>query len=199
MTTLFESEETAMKQKNIAYWGNVAEAAVTDEAAFIELYEHFYPRVYQYLLGRTKDSNLADELVSETFIRMLCYLKKYDKQKGAFSTWLFRIACNVLNKYYGEKTYRLCTAIDETYDIMSSDEEEPENIALSHERSMELKNAIAQLPERQQRILELTYWLNMKSKEVGKILGMAPSSVRVALKQARDSLKELLENNSKGN
>ena len=32
----------------------------------------------------------------------------------------------------------------------------------------------------------MTYWLEMKSNEIGEALGMAPSSVRVALKQARD-------------
>lgn len=50
-----------------------------------------------------------------------------------------------------------------------------------------------ELPERQRQILEMTYWLDMKSNEIAEQLGMAPSSVRVALKQARDKLRELLE------
>ena len=56
----------------------------------------------------------------------------------------------------------------------------------------ELRNAIKRLPERQQKILEMTYWLEMKSNEIAEVLGIAPSSVRVALKQARDSLREML-------
>ena len=49
------------------------------------------------------------------------------------------------------------------------------------------------LSDRERKILEMTYWLDMKSNEVGEALGMAPSSVRVALKQAREKLRKMLE------
>ena len=48
--------------KDIAYWSQVAQNAVKDEQAFTELYEHYFPRVYQYLLKKTCDHHLADEL-----------------------------------------------------------------------------------------------------------------------------------------
>ena len=179
-------------KKDTAYWGRVAQAAVTDERAFTELYEHFFPRVYQYLLKRTCDSTLADELVSDTFLRCFQHLKDYDPERGAFSTWLFRIAQNAMNKRYGSREFTSETAWDETFDPAGPDSETPEQQALSAERSEELRRAIKKLPERQQKILEMTYWLEMKSNEVAEVLGMAPSSVRVALKQARDSLRKVL-------
>ena len=179
-------------KKDTAYWGRVAQAAVTDERAFTELYEHFFPRVYQYLLKRTCDSTLADELVSDTFLRCFQHLKDYDPERGAFSTWLFRIAQNAMNKRYGSREFTSETAWDDAFDPAGPDSETPEQQALSAERSEELRNAIKQLPERQQKILEMTYWLEMKSNEIAEVLGMAPSSVRVALKQARDRLREIL-------
>ena len=179
-------------KKDTAYWGRVAQAAVTDEIAFTELYEHFFPRVYQYLLKRTCDSTLADELVSDTFLRCFKHLKDYDPERGAFSTWLFRIAQNAMNKRYGSREFTSETAWDDAFDPAGPDSETPEQQALSAERSEELRNAIKQLPERQQKILEMTYWLEMKSNEIAEVLGIAPSSVRVALKQARDSLRKML-------
>ena len=80
------------ENKNMAYWGELAVRAIRDPAALTELYEYYFPRVYQYLLGRTKDSSLADELVSDTFIRMYQHLEQFDPDKGAFSTWLFRMS-----------------------------------------------------------------------------------------------------------
>ena len=179
-------------KKDTAYWSRVAQAAVTDEGAFTELYEHFFPRVYQYLLKRTCDSTLADELVSDTFLRCFKHLKDYDPERGAFSTWLFRIAQNAMIKRYGAREFTSETAWDEGFDPAGPDSENPEQQALSAERSEELRNAIKKLPERQQKILEMTYWLEMKSNEIAEVLGMAPSSVRVALKQARDSLRKML-------
>ena len=179
-------------KKDTAYWGRVAQAAVTDEIAFTELYEHFFPRVYQYLLKRTCDSTLADELVSDTFLRCFKHLKDYDPERGAFSTWLFRIAQNAMNKRYGSREFTSETAWDDAFDPAGPDSENPERQTLSAERSEELRNAIKKLPERQQKILEMTYWLEMKFNEIAEVLGIAPSSVRVALKQARDSLREML-------
>ena len=49
------------ENKNMAYWGELAVRAIRDPAALTELYEYYFPRVYQYLLGKTKDSSLADE------------------------------------------------------------------------------------------------------------------------------------------
>ena len=81
---------------------------------------------------------------------------------------------------------------EENFDPAAPEQATPEKQALSKERNEELYKAIMQLPERQRQILEMTYWLEMKSNEIADLLGMAPSSVRVALKQARDKLKELL-------
>ncbi|MBR3721505.1 MAG: RNA polymerase sigma factor [Selenomonadaceae bacterium] len=172
-------------------WGQLAVKAIHDEQAFTELYEYFFPRVYQYLLKKTQDSHLADEMVESAFVRMYQHLSQYVPEKGAFSTWLFRIAQNVLNKHYGSKAVTMHTAWEETFDPVAPEKETPEEQALTKERSRELRDAIMKLPPRQRQILEMTYWLDMKSADIAEQLGMAPSSVRVALKQARDALRKL--------
>ncbi|SFT79292.1 RNA polymerase sigma-70 factor, ECF subfamily [Selenomonas sp. GACV-9] len=174
-------------------WGRLAVQAVTDEEAFTRLYEHFFPRVYQFLLKKTRDSYLADELVESAFLRMYEHLSQYDPEKGAFSTWLFRIAKNVVSSHFASKAVTMQAPWDDAFDPAAPAEENPEKQALSKERQEELHEAIMQLPERQRQILEMTYWLEMKSNEIAAQLGMAPSSVRVALKQARERLRELLK------
>lgn len=182
----------ASGKKETDPWGKLAVKAVHDEQAFTELYEYFFPRVYQYLLKKTQDSHLADEIVESAFVRMYQHLSQYAPEKGAFSTWLFRIAQNVLNKHYGSKAVTMNAAWEETFDPAAPETETPEKQALTEERSRELRDAIMKLPQRQRRILEMTYWLEMKSADIAEQMGMAPSSVRVALKQARDKLREIL-------
>ena len=178
--------------KDIAYWSQVAQNAVKDEQAFTELYEHYFPRVYQYLLKKTCDHHLADELVEKTFISMYEKLSQYDPDKGAFSTWLFRIAQNALNKHFGSKAVTMHATWEDNFDP-AADTATPEQQTLNTEEMTELREAIMQLSEREQRILEMTYWLEMNSNEIAGQLGIAPSSVRVALKQARDKLKGILK------
>ena len=180
-------------KKDSRYWGRLAKAAITDEIAFTELYEHFFPRVYQHLLGKTKDSSLADELVSEIFLKMYQHLRDYDPNKGAFSTWLFRIAHNAMTDHYSRKSYTANVPWAEDFDPADTNQETPEKQFLTQERSKELQAAILKLSEKERQILEMIYWLEMNSTEVGEVLHMAPSSVRVALKQAREKLRDLLE------
>lgn len=179
-------------KKRTDLWGQLAVKAIHDEQAFTELYEHFFPRVYQYLLKKTQDSHLADEMVENTFVRTYQHLSQYTPEKGAFSTWLFRIAQNVLNKHYGSKAVTMHTAWEETFDPVAPEQETPEKQALTNERSRELRDTIMKLPRRQRQILEMTYWMDMKSADIAEQMGMAPSSVRVAVKQARERLRELL-------
>ncbi len=179
-------------QNETVYWSELAARAVDDDSAFTELYQHFFPRVYHFLLSKTKDANMADELVSRTFFKMYQNLGAYDADKGAFSTWLFTIARNEHLLYL-----RCADKIDpgeiEEDRLVAPEFEMPEVQTLKKEQAELLKAAIKQLPERDQRILVMTYWLNMKSEAIAAELGMTAGSVRTGLTRARASLKKILE------
>ncbi len=175
-----------------AYWGRMAHAAISDENAFSALYNHFFPRVYQHLMSKTKDSSLADEIVSRTFFQMYRHLSDYDPEKGAFSTWLFRIARNELNMHYRSKAYTANEPFDDAFEPSAPEEETPEAQALTEERHEELRQALEKLSERDRRLIMMTYWLDMKSEEIAQALDMKPNTVRVTLKRARDELRKYL-------
>ncbi|MCR5175507.1 MAG: sigma-70 family RNA polymerase sigma factor [Anaerovibrio sp.] len=181
-----------LQHNNDEDWGRIAQEAVTDEEAFVRLYNHFFPRVYQHLLGKTKDDSLADEIVSSTFMKMYQHLSEYNSAKGAFSTWLFRIAHNELMMVYRSKAYQTSTPLEDNFDLSSGDEDSPEEETLSKERNEQLKAALQQLSDRERKIVTMTYWLDMKSQDIAEELGMTPNNVRVVLKRARESLKAYL-------
>ncbi|MBQ7628782.1 MAG: sigma-70 family RNA polymerase sigma factor, partial [Selenomonadaceae bacterium] len=82
----------------------------------------------------------------------------------------------------------------ENFDPVAPETETPERQMLSKEENEKIRRAMMQLTERQQKIVEMTYWLDMKSPEIAKILGIEPDTVRATLRQARAKLKKLLEN-----
>ena len=81
---------------DIEYYNELAQRATTDEDAFEELYEHFFPRVYNFIFARLKNAADADDVTSITFIKMNENLERYNPAVAAFSTWLFRIASNAI-------------------------------------------------------------------------------------------------------
>ena len=118
-------------------------------------------------------------------------LSTFDPEKGAFSTWLYTIARNELNIHYRRVQYRETEELTEDTPLEASAWDMPEERVLTKERAAVLHAALATLPERTRRIVEMTYWLDMKSEDIAKVLDMQPTAVRVTLKRARDTLKKI--------
>ena len=175
------------------YWNKMAVLAVKDEAAFIELYNEFFPVVYKFLLSKSRSGEMADEAVSRTFLNMYAHLSEYDESRGAFSTWLFRIAINELRLMFREKGRSLSAEWDENFDPPAPEKDSPETRILKRERDGELHQALARLSEREQKILTMTYWLEMSAGEIAEELGMTSDAVWAVLSRSRKTLKKYLE------
>ena len=173
-----------------AYWNGVALRAVTDEAAFTLLYNEFFPRVYKYLLAKSRSSDLANEAVSRTFLNMHAHLDEYDADRGSFAPWLFRIALNELRQLLRQKQKSLAVSWGEDFDPPAPPRETPEACLLQKEGDEELRAAILRLPLREQEILKLTYWLDLPAAEVAAALGMSQEAVWASLSRSRKALKK---------
>lgn len=181
-----------MAMAGIDYYNELAIRATTDEAAFEELYEHFFPRVYNFIYARLKNSSDADDVTSTTFLKMNENLDSYDPAKAAFSTWLFRIASNALIDHtrQAEKNYE--TEWDEFFDPAAPEYDTPEVKMMSSETNRELLMALDKLNERERRIIELKFWGDMDTRSIAEILDMKESNVRVTLHRTLAKLKNIL-------
>ena len=76
----------------------------TDNAStgsdFADLFQTYYSRVYNYLRYRVNSPDDVEDLISRVFEKAFTHRAQYDPTKGAFSTWLFRIAHNELANFY---------------------------------------------------------------------------------------------------
>ena len=73
-----------------------AQTQAMDRTTFEELYRTYLPKVYNYICYKVSDRNVAEDITSEVFERALTRLDTYRADRGAFSTWLFRIAHNLV-------------------------------------------------------------------------------------------------------
>ena len=69
-----------------------------DKAAWDQLVDAYWQRLFGYALRATGKAELAQDLVQETFLRIVQRLGKYDDQ-GKFEAWLFRILVNLVRDH----------------------------------------------------------------------------------------------------
>ena len=173
-------------------WNLIAQQAVLEDEAFDELYEHFFPRVYNLIYARVKNAATADDIVSDVFEKMVQHLAEFDCQKASFATWLTRIATRTLTDYYRWQSYRQNVEWDDVFSPAIDEKERPEGQLLIKEGRRELLLALGKLGEREQRIIELKYWGDMNNKEIAEVLGISPANVGVILFRAMGSLRKLM-------
>ncbi len=66
----------------------------------IEIYEEFFPKIYNYIYYQINNNAVCDDLVSSVFMKVVENIDKFDEQKASFSTWIYTIARNTVIDYY---------------------------------------------------------------------------------------------------
>lgn len=155
------------------------------------VYIEYYKKLYKYILYRVGDHNVAEDLVSEVFEKMLTNYSTYDDQKSKFSTWLFAIAHNTVINYYkkSQRRYTLglinCEKIESKYQL--------EDLIIDKELKETLLRAIMALDERQQNIIAFKFGARLTNREIAKILNLTESNVGTIIYRSLKRLKDILK------
>lgn len=128
----------------------------------------------------------GDDAVQEAFLRVWRNAKLWDENKGAFTTWFYKILNNVCYTFLKrKKKYEILSLINDFYSAAPV-----ENFALENRKSINnLNNAILKLPKRQREVILLTYYKEYSNKETSEIIGKSVKAVEVLLVRARKKLR----------
>lgn len=183
-----------MKKDN-NYYSELAERAVYDSEAFEELYNHFFRIVYNLVYVQVKNSDTADDITSEIFLKVSRNLDKFDSSIASFATWISRITRRTCIDYFrshGRKQDNE-TEWDEEFNPAAPEFEQPENQFLLNENKKILLKAVETLSKREQKIIELKFWADMSNKEIGETLNISAGNVGIILFRAMSTLRKKLE------
>ena len=88
-------------------WALVNAAQAGDMAAYGELFELYFDMVFRFVLFRTGDRALAEDLTSETFVRALRRISSVSYQGRDIGAWFVTIARNLIFDHVKSSRYRL--------------------------------------------------------------------------------------------
>ncbi|MEZ4697508.1 MAG: sigma-70 family RNA polymerase sigma factor [Rhodothermales bacterium] len=168
--------------------GLVRRAQAGDVGAFEELYRKNVSRVYGLCLSMIGQQRRAEVLTQDVFVRVW---QQFESFRGdcAFSTWLHRVAVNVV-------LMDLRTERRRTARVQSESDLEVFNTSSTYtapEVAMDLREAIASLPPQARTVLVLHDVEGYTHAEIGNEMGIAPGTSKAHLHRARQLLRTMME------
>ena len=164
-----------------------------DRAAFEEVYTAYLPKVYNYVCYRVGDVTAAEDITAEVFERALTYLQTYRADRGAFSTWIFTIAHNLVVNHLRSRKRRLAEFSFESMSATAAGDVSPEQATTDAEQLRQLRAGIQRLPEQQQEVLAMKFGGGMSNQEIAVAMRLKPNHVGVLLYRAVRALRLDLE------
>ncbi|MGQ0428931.1 MAG: RNA polymerase sigma factor [Gammaproteobacteria bacterium] len=172
-----------------------------DEAAFQELFESFFPRLYRFALARLHgDAETARDVVQQTFCNAIESLDRY-RGEAALYTWFCQICRNVLADHFRRKGLGAprmvlledqpnVRAILEALTAPATDE--PETGAWQAQVHRIVEATLDSLPGRYGDVLEWKYLDGLSVREIAARLHVGEKAAESLLGRARDAFREAL-------
>ncbi len=165
--------------------------AAGDQRAFQRLMHRHLSRTVRLASRILGGSGAAEDAAQEAFIRVWKHAADWEdpgKTGAKFTTWLYRI---VLNLCIDEKRKHRFTNID---DVAEPEDETPnaERGLERQEQSARVKDALAELPDRQRAAFVLCFYEDYSNKEAADMLGISVKAVESLLVRSRRILRDKL-------
>jgi RNA polymerase sigma factor (sigma-70 family) len=167
----------------------VKEARTGSSSAFEQLYESHVNRIYALCLRYSQDSDTADELTQEVFIKAWEKLNTFQFE-SRFSSWLYSIATNqFLMQKRSEKRF---TERVNRYGEIQMRNNPLLKPSLSHDYSIDVETAMAKLPPQARLAFVLHDIEGYKHHEISEIMNIEVGTSKAHLHRARKMLREEL-------
>src|SRR5262245_52559960 len=151
------------------------------------LFKRYKRPLYGFFYGINKEQELSEDLVQNTFFRILKYRHLF-RGDGDFKTWMFHIARNVSNDHFRKNKIKLKDSVERWQERLGHEETRPMEMQRAEEQEL-LSMAMDRLPEDKREVLLLSKYQEKKYKEIGEILGCSEGAVKVKVFRALQELK----------
>ncbi|MBB6451369.1 RNA polymerase sigma-70 factor (ECF subfamily) [Geomicrobium halophilum] len=170
-----------------------------DTDAFSEIVNAFKDRVYQISYRMLGNSQEAQDIAQEAFLRAYTNLSSYDPNRK-FSTWLFRITTNLsIDKLRKRKpNYSLDAEVEGTegldgYSQLAAQDVLPDEQVVMLEWQASIQKEISALPPKYRAAIILKYMEDLSLQEMSEILNLPVATVKTHVHRGREALRKRLK------
>jgi RNA polymerase sigma-70 factor (ECF subfamily) len=169
-----------------ADWIRAAQSG--ERAAFAQLVDRYWDRLYRWLYHLTRDRHTAEDLTQETFLKTLAAIRSF-RPGSNFRAWVFRIGHN---NFVNQKRADRRTKHPLPEDAAGLESHGPVHAAEDREALELVAKAVTELPSDFRAALMLRVEEGLSFREVAKVLGTTEETARWRVFKARQKLMKVL-------
>ncbi len=170
--------------------------AAGDEQAYRELFTFYYSKLYRFALSFLKNSELAEEVVSDVFINIWRRREKITEIAN-LKLYLYVSAKNISFNYLNTLNRQSMEQLEDVDVEIQSPFVDPEEAFITKEMNLRMKAAIESLPPRCKLIFTLVKEDRLSYKEVAGLLNLSVSTIEnqvsIAIKKIASTINYSLK------
>lgn len=167
-------------------------AAQADSAAFATIYERHVKDVYRYVMRRTGNPDVSEDLTAETFERAFGAMERYEWRGAPLISWLLRIADRACSEWYRQPVRRREVSFDPALvnlrGVPSAEEE-----VVQAEFDSRLDSALETLTPARREVVMLHLGDGLSLAAISRRLGRGESAVRMLYARGLRDLRARLD------
>jgi RNA polymerase sigma factor (sigma-70 family) len=159
------------------------------QSAFSYLYDNYSAALLSVIVGVVADTELANDVLQEVFIKIWRQIESYDDAKGRLFTWMLNVARNASIDTVRSKSYQNSQQNQEltetTYSAGGTTQIQTDQ--------MGLRKVVHQLKEEYKVLVELAYFQGFTQDEISKMLDIPLGTVKTRLRTALIQLRTVIK------
>ena len=164
-----------------------------DAEAYGQLYDHYVSGVFRFIYYRVSSQQLAEDLTSETFVRALRAIQRFNWQGKDFGAWLTTIARNLVADHFKSSRARL-EIVTETIPEGRATVASPEQEVLALISNEMLFEAVNSLPNEQRDCVLMRFIQGLSIAQTAAALGRSEGAIKqLQLRAVRSLAKTVSE------
>ncbi len=168
----------------------LVQRARMDADALGQLYKLYYEQIFRFCVYRLFNKEIAEDITSTIFLEVARRIRRFaGRTEADFRNWLYAIAANQANAYI-RKTSRRKQLFEQATASTRVSGSANDSTGLDWPT---LYLAILKLKSEHQTIITLRFFENMEIEQIGQILNIKPSTVRVTLHRILNRLRSHLQ------
>ena len=159
-----------------------------DEAAFEQLYDRHFRRIFGFALRKLGDAAEAEDVVQEVFAAVYTCVDRFEG-KSDLLVWIYGITRNLLNNRLRRRGGVRLISLDDLPLESGPVDPGPGPRCEARQTLERIRVAIDELPPEQRHILELRHGQRLAIRKIADLLGRSEDAVKSSLYRARRSLQ----------